>query len=137
MCDQTTLAKKYMSSLHRYFFDPPSSKLVNNPWCKYGFLAFTVALLGACIWMSCTFSPPDHDRFSRLLVPSMLILNHLTGYFYFGPRFTFPFRLFSTVFLLAGCVFVFANLFSSFQGGRNESNFNVDVRQSKPEHLNK
>ena len=125
-----------MSALHRYFFDPPRSKLANNPGWKYGFLAFAVALLGACIWMSCTFQQPDHDQIIRLIVPAILILNHLTAYFYFGPRFTFPFRLFSTIFLIVGCVIVFASLFASFEGVRNRMNFNMEVRQLKPEHLN-
>ena len=123
-----------MSALHRYFFDPPRSKLANNPAWKYGFLTVAVALLGAGIWMSCTFQPPDHNKITRLILPTILILNHLTAYFYFGPRLTFPFRLFSTLFLIVGCVIIFTGLFSNFKGDRN---FNIEVRQSKPEHLNK
>ncbi len=64
--------------------------------------------------MSCTFEPAyPYQNLIRLIVPSILVLNHLTAYFYFGPRFTFPFRLFSVIFLIVGSVIIFSDLFGS------------------------
>jgi len=57
------------------------------------------------------FSSPD-DSVGNILALT-LILNHLSACFYFGPRWTFPFRLFSSVFVLVGGVFILFTLSSS------------------------
>jgi len=107
----TTLRKRTARSvLHEYFFDPPRNQFARDRRWKYGMLALLLVLLGWSIWMSCTFPQPDRDRYVRLIMPGFLILNHLSAYFYFGPRFTFPFRLFSAVFLLVGGGYVLAQV---------------------------
>ena len=73
-------------------------------------LALAFSLLAASIWINCTVRQPDPGRFVRLIVPIRLILNHLSACFYFGPRFTFPFRLFSTLFTLVGAGYVVAHV---------------------------
>ncbi len=98
------------SALHEYFFEPPRNRYAKELKWKYGFLGVLAALLSVSIWMSCTFPQPDPDRFVRLVVPAMLILNHLSAYFYFGPWFTFPFRLFSILFTAFGAAYVIAHL---------------------------
>lgn len=95
-----------MSALRDYFFSPPRSSLAQNPWWKYGFLAFLGCLLIDQTYCFVTL-PPGHSStcYAGFIVPLMLIFNHLSAYFYFGPRFTFPFRLFAAAFLLAGLAF--------------------------------
>ncbi|CAN5330963.1 hypothetical protein BH09VER1_BH09VER1_49340 [soil metagenome] len=100
-----------MAAIHEYFFAPPRSALAQNPWWKYGFLAFVGCLLIVQTYCFLTLAPGHPStRYAGFVVPVMLILNHLSAYFYFGPRFTFPLRLFSTVFLLAALVFLFWQL---------------------------
>lgn len=107
----STLRKRTARSvLHEYFFEPPRNQFAKDRRWKYGVLALGLVLLGGSIWMSCTFPQPDRDRYVRLIVPACLVLNHLSGYFYFGPRFTFPFRLFSAVFTLVGVGYVVAHV---------------------------
>jgi len=107
----STLRKRtVLSGLHEYFFDPPRNQFAKDRRWKYGMLALFLVMLGWSIWMSCTFPQPDRDRYVRLIMPGCLILNHLSAYFYFGPRFTFPFRLFSAVFTLAGVGYVVAHV---------------------------
>jgi hypothetical protein len=98
-----------LSVLHEYFFEPPRNQFAKDRRWKYGMLALLLVLLGWSLWMSCTFPQPDRDRYARLILPGCLVLNHLSGYFYFGPRFTFPFRLFSVVFFLVGVGYLFAH----------------------------
>lgn len=86
-----------------HYFDPPRSVLAKNPLWKYGFLSVPLLVLA--------FSWPDDSVGSILAIT--LILNHLSTCFYFGPRWTFPFRLFSAVFLLVGGVFILFTLSSS------------------------
>jgi len=116
--------------LHQFFFEPPRGEFAHNLKWKYGFLVALIVLLGGCIWMSLQFHKPSQsETLIRLFLPCTLILNHLTNYFYFGPRFTFPFRLFSVIFLIVGCTIVFAYLWRSmpFSHGLN---FNIEVRQT-------
>jgi len=121
-----------MSQLRQFFFDPPSPKLAHNLKWKYGFLGALLVLLAVSILMNCTFEPAyPYQNLISLIVPTILVLNHLTTYFYFGPRFTFPFRLFSVIFLIVGCAIVFSHLFGFFGTTWNRTNFNLEVRQSK------
>ena len=88
--------------------------------------------------MSCTFEPVQpYQNIISLIVPIGLVLNHLSAYFYFGPRLTFPFRLFSMLFLIVGGTIVIANLFGHFHAERARTNFNIEVRQSKPDVMTK
>jgi hypothetical protein len=106
----TTLPKRtFLSALREHYFDPPRNKFAKNRRWKYGVLALAFLLLAGPIFMSCIIRRPDPDRDIRLIVPICLILNHLSAYFYFGPRFTFPFRLFTTLFTLAGAGYALAH----------------------------
>ncbi len=92
----STLPKRtILTVLREHYFDPPRNKFAKNRRWKYGVLALAFSLLAGSILMSCTIRQPDPNRYLRLIVPICLILNHLSAYFYFGPRFTFPFRLFT------------------------------------------
>lgn len=99
----TTLPKRtLLTALREHYFGPPRNKFAKNRRWKYTVLALAFSLLAGSIVMSSTIRQPDPDRYIRLIVPICLILNHLSAYFYFGPRLTFPFRLFTTLFTLAG-----------------------------------
>lgn len=110
MTASTPRKRTVLSGLHEYFFDPPRNQFAKDRRWKYGGLALLLVLLGWSIWMTCTFPQPDRDRYMRLILPTCLVLNHLSAYFYFGSRFTFPFRLFSAVFTLVGAGYVIAHV---------------------------
>lgn len=105
----STLPKRtILTVLREHYFDPPRHKLAKNRKWKYTVLVLAFSLLAGSIWISFTVRQPDPERYLRLFVPICLILNHLSAYFYFGPRFTFPFRLFTTLFTLAGAGYALA-----------------------------
>lgn len=103
------------SALREYFFEPPRSKMAGSPLFKYGMLGLIGALLAFQIWWLFRLPPGyPYDRYLGLITVTMLLLNHLSMFFYFGPRFTFPFRLFSAAFVVFGCVFAFGSLWNLF-----------------------
>ena len=105
----TTLPKRtLLTALREHYFDPPRHKLANDPRWKYGMLALLLFLLAGSIWISFTIRQPDPARYLGLVVSTSLLLNHLSAYFHFGPRYTFPFRLFTTLFTLAGAGYALA-----------------------------
>ncbi|PTX99287.1 hypothetical protein DB345_02610 [Spartobacteria bacterium LR76] len=91
-----------LTALREHYFDPSRNKLANDPRWKYGMLALLLFLLAGSIWISFTIRQPNPARYLGLVVSNSLLLNHLSAYFHFGPRYTFPFRLFATIFTLAG-----------------------------------
>lgn len=102
--------------LQEYFFDPPRGRMAKNPGWKYGMLALCGGLLAIQVWLFLSFPLGDsYMRLMGLVVPTMLLLNHLTAFFYFGRWLTFPFRLFSTAFLIVGSVYLFWCLFIVMQ----------------------
>lgn len=101
-----------MENLRAYFFSPPQTPFARNPYVKYGFLLFGFALVAAQIGMLIYFRATLSGRslfhiYGGFIIPIGLILQHLSRCFYFGPRFTFPFRLFSLIFGLVGCGVIF------------------------------
>lgn len=95
-----------MSAWRSYLTDPPRGFPARNPFFKYGFLFIILGLLGWQAWAVVAFRDvPGNWRYVGFIGPLMLLFNHLSFCFYFGPRWTFPIRLFGLVFLVAGCGF--------------------------------
>ena len=86
---------------------PPATGPMNKPQWKYGFLSILLLLLGFQIWWVAGL-PADYagSRFIGLVVGTGLLLNHLSFWFWFGPRIAVVSRVFSLLFTFGGLGFV-------------------------------
>lgn len=115
MSKETPSALPERLALREYFFDPPSTVPAGNLLFKYGLLVLICILLSVQIWQLVNYPPTyPHDRYLGAITITALLLNHLSAFFYFGPRFTFPFRAFSAAFLICVCLFAIGSVTQLF-----------------------
>ncbi len=97
-----------MNKLISILGEQPKGALAENNWWKYGFLSFVLFLaLAQCYLL---ISSSEKYDYSGIIVPMMLIFNHLAAWFKFGPKLTVLIRIASLLWVIFGSIYIFSNL---------------------------
>jgi len=103
---------------------PPISFFTRNPKTKNGFLTFCILFMGFQIWWIAAL-PASYsgNRYLGLVVGAMLLLNHLSFSFWFGPRFTVFVRLLALLVAFGGLAF---GIYSVMQNEAKRANKSIE-----------
>jgi hypothetical protein len=92
-------------SIYSAFAKPPNS---THPWFSYGFLAVILILLATVIQLKLSLPPTyPHNRNECLVVPFMLLFNHLAHEFRWPPAATVALRILAWSWLVIGLFYIF------------------------------